>query len=76
MKPRHIFPALLCVLIAYLFSMGPAIWWLSYTDQVGNIPAWFPLVYHPIAVIREHSPYFGHLVDWYCSLWMGGNIKL
>ena len=57
------------LLVAYLLSIGPAIW----LDSRGLLPGWLAetlgFIYVPLDWLAERFEWFDHLFNWYDKLW-------
>ena len=72
MKPRHVIPALICVLLLYLLSIGPAyrIWILGAkpSEVKLRLPT-YRKVYAPVIWICANSALAKGALDFYGRIW-------
>ena len=70
MKPRHLIPALCCVLlIGYPLSLGPAAWMCARSKPPKNPPV-LVAFYHPLAVLSQRVPWIDEALVRYLELWL------
>jgi hypothetical protein len=65
MKPRHLISALLALVIAYPFSIGPVAVVYIRVLKIEKQPRWVKVVYGPLRVAADNSPIVEKAFEWY-----------
>jgi hypothetical protein len=56
--------AILLLPLAYVFSVGPAVW----LSDHGYLNEWTAVIYAPVEYLYEHSKSATDVLDWYIEL--------
>ena len=63
MKPRLLIAVMLSLMVGYLLSIGPVMWWFARTAT--KAPDWLGTFYVPLGIVCQHSRIFKHAIEKY-----------